>query len=108
MRDNEHIGDTSTDDGTRPELDDDLRRSLKAVREDIERARQHHARTGEWPPDPLLDEVAEMRRKIMAEHDNDWRKVLRWHVEQDKLFVQQNPNARFASKRNQATGVSGL
>ncbi|HEX2080681.1 MAG TPA: hypothetical protein VHG08_23455 [Longimicrobium sp.] len=31
--------------------------------------------------DPLLEEVDEMRRRIMAEHDNDYRKVLRWYAE---------------------------
>lgn len=74
----------------------------------VARAREHHARTGEWPPDALLDEVDEMRRRIMAEHGNDWRKVLRWHIEQDRLFVQQNPNAKFAEKRGASAGVSGL
>lgn len=73
----------------------------------VQRAREHHARTGEWPPDPLLDEVDEMRRQIMAEHGNDWRKVVRWHVEQDKLFREQNPNARYAEKRSSSAGVSG-
>jgi hypothetical protein len=78
------------------------------VKDYIERARQHHARTGEWPPDPLLDEVDEMRRQIMAEHGNDWRKVLRWHVEQDKLFAQQNPNAKIVEKPIKSVGVSRL
>jgi hypothetical protein len=73
----------------------------------VQHAREHHARTGEWPPDPLLDEVDEMRRQIMAEHGNDWRKVLKWHLEQDRLFVQQNPNAKFAEKRGASAGVSG-
>lgn len=31
--------------------------------------------------DPLLEEVFEMRRRIMAEHGNDWRKVLEWYGE---------------------------
>jgi hypothetical protein len=88
-------------------LDDDVRRSMKAVRESIEQAREHHARTGEWPPDPLLDEVAEMRRKIMAEHGNDWRKVLRWHVEQDRLYAQRHPNARFVEKPDRSAIVTG-
>jgi hypothetical protein len=34
--------------------------------------------------DPLLEEVDEMRRKIMAEHGNDWRKVLAWYGELDE------------------------
>ena len=50
----------------------------------VQRALEHHARTGEWPPDPLLDEVAEMRRRIMAEHGNDYSKVLQWYVDMDK------------------------
>lgn len=83
--------------------DDDVR----TAREYIEAARAHHARTGEWPPDPLLEEVAEMRRQILAEHDNDWRKVMRWHIEQDKLFREQNPDARFLEKPQPATPASG-
>ena len=31
--------------------------------------------------DPILEEVDEMRRRIMAEHGNDWRKVLDHYVE---------------------------
>jgi hypothetical protein len=31
--------------------------------------------------DPLLEEVDEMRRRIMAEHGNDYRKVLQFYVE---------------------------
>lgn len=37
-----------------------------------------------WPVDPLLDEVDEARRRIMARHGNDWRKVLEAYVELDK------------------------
>lgn len=54
----------------------------------VERARQYHAQHGVWPPDPLLDEVEEARREIMAEHGNDWRKVLEYYVELDR----QNPD----------------
>jgi hypothetical protein len=58
-------------------LDDfDLCKARKEYDAYVQAAREHHARTGEWPPDPLLDEVAEMRRQIMAEHGTDWRKVL--------------------------------
>jgi hypothetical protein len=88
-------------------IDEDLSRSFKIIDETIERAREHHARTGEWPPDPLLDEIDEIRREIMAEHDNDWRKVLKWHLEQDKLYAEQNPDAKFAKKRDASAGVSG-
>jgi hypothetical protein len=42
----------------------------------------------------------------MAEHGNDWRKVLQWHREQDELFVKQNPNARFAEKPVRSGGAS--
>jgi hypothetical protein len=76
----------------------DLRKARQDYDAYVQRALEHHARTGEWPPDPLLDEVAEMRRKIMAEHGNDWRKVLRWHAEQDRLFREQHPEARFIEK----------
>ena len=54
----------------------------------VERARQYHAEHGVWPPDPLLDEVEEARREIMAEHGNDWRKFLEYYVELDR----QNPD----------------
>lgn len=50
----------------RPPLSEEMRRTLESVGEFIERAREHHARTGEWPPDPLLDEVDEMRRRVAA------------------------------------------
>ncbi|HST63112.1 MAG TPA: hypothetical protein VLK84_30665 [Longimicrobium sp.] len=56
-------------------------------REYVERATQYHAEHGVWPPDPLLDEIDEARREIMAEHGNDWRKVLEYYVELDR----QNP-----------------
>jgi hypothetical protein len=58
----------------RPPLSDEMRRTLKSVGDYIERARQHHARTGEWPPDPLLDEVDEMRRRVAAEDGYGLRK----------------------------------
>jgi hypothetical protein len=86
----------------------DLRKARENYDAFVARAREHHARTGEWPPDPLLDEIDEIRREIMAEHGNDWRKVLRWHVEQDKLFAQQNPNAKFVERPSKSVGVSGL
>lgn len=85
----------------------DVRKAREEYEAYVQHALEHHARTGEWPPDPLLDEVAEMRRKIMAEHGNDWRKVLQWHREQDELFVRNNPNARYAEKRGPSATVSG-
>lgn len=56
----------------------------------VRRALEHHARTGEWPPDPLLDEVHEMRRRVEAEHGNDPRKVLEWYIEAGNRMVAQN------------------
>jgi hypothetical protein len=85
----------------------DLRKARENYNAFVARAREHHARTGEWPPDPLLDEIDEIRREIMAEHGNDWRKVLRWHVEQDKLYAQQHPNARFVEKPDRSAIVTG-
>lgn len=77
------------------------------VREIIDRAREHHDRTGEWPPDPLLDEIEEIRREILAENGNDWRRVLQWHREQDELFDRQNPNTRFVEKQTISADASG-
>lgn len=54
----------------------------------VERAMQYHEQHGVWPPDPLLDEVDEMRWRIMAKHGGDWRKVLDSYVERGK-----NPRA---------------
>lgn len=34
--------------------------------------------------DAVLDEVDEARREIMAEHGNDWQKVLEHYVELDR------------------------
>jgi hypothetical protein len=76
-------------------------------REYVERARQYHAHHGVWPPDPLLDEVADMRRQIMAENGNDWRKVLQWHVEQDKLYTQQNGGAVKPTIPDESAAASG-
>lgn len=38
--------------------------------------------------DAVLDEVEAARREIMAEHGNDWRKVLEYYVEVGR----QNPD----------------
>lgn len=72
----------------------------------VERARAHYARTGEWPPDPLLDEVAEMRRRVMAEHGNDYRRVLQWYVDTDNQDAAQEMKLE---KRvpDQSAGVHG-
>jgi hypothetical protein len=99
------------DDALRPNLapeDFNLREAREEYDAYVQRAREHHARTGEWPPDPLLDEVAEMRRKVMVEHGNDWRKLLRWYIEQDKLNAEQNPRAESRDTWDSSAGVSGL
>lgn len=73
----------------------------------VERARQYHARHGVWPPDPLLDEVDDMRRRIMAEHAHDWREVLQWHLDQDKLYAQQDGVGPKPECQDPPTAVSG-
>lgn len=40
-----------------------------------------------WPPDPLLDEVEEARRRILAEHGGDYRKVFEFYMEDQKRFT---------------------
>jgi uncharacterized protein (DUF885 family) len=67
--------------------------ACKVIDAHVERARQHHAQHGVWPPDALLDEVADARRRIRAEHGNDWRKVLARHVEQDEQLRQRESAA---------------
>jgi hypothetical protein len=96
-------------DGLRPDpLDEfDLRKARESYDAFVEHALQHHARTGEWLPDPLLDEVAEMRRRVLARHGNDYQKVLEWYVELGKQRAAQNGAAENGAKRNGAGGVSG-
>ncbi|HEX6371247.1 MAG TPA: hypothetical protein VF006_20180 [Longimicrobium sp.] len=72
----------------------------------VERAREHYARTGEWPPDPLLDEVAEMRRRVLARHGNDYQKVLEWYVELGKQRAAQNGAAEDGANQGGVAGVS--
>ncbi len=76
-------------------------------REYVERATQYHAQHGVWPPDPLLDEVDDMRRQIMAEHGNDWRKVLQWHLEQDRLHSERESGNTMAEIEDKPAVVSG-
>jgi hypothetical protein len=66
---------------------------FRTVGEFIEAALEHHARTGEWPPDPLLDELNEMRRRVEAEHGNDPRKVLEWYIQAGKRQAALNGGA---------------
>ena len=74
----------------RPQLSDELRRALKEVGEFIEAAREHHARTGEWPPDPLLDEIDAMRRRVQAENGNDPWRLLAYYNQAGRQPLQQN------------------
>jgi hypothetical protein len=92
----------------RPVLSEDIRNSMRIVDEFIQDAREHHARTGEWPPDPLLDEVAEMRRRVLAEHENDFQKVMEWYVDLGKQHAAQNGTSTNGAKKGGIAGVSGL
>ena len=65
----------------------------------VERALEHHARTGEWLPDPLLDEVAEMRRNVLAEYGGDYRKLWASYVELDRQAAEQEAESGPAGKR---------
>ena len=40
-----------------------------------------------WPNDPLLDEVDEARRRILAECGNDPQKVMESYLEYQKQFA---------------------
>jgi hypothetical protein len=37
-----------------------------------------------WPPDPLLDEVEEVRMRILEEHGGDYHKVFEFYMENQK------------------------
>ena len=65
----------------------------------VQRALEHHARTGEWPPDPLLDEVAEMRRNVLAEYGGDYLKLWQSYVELDRQATEQEAESDPAGKR---------
>jgi hypothetical protein len=69
------------------------------VKDFIERALDHHARTGEWLPDPLLDEVAEMRRNVLAEYGGDYRKLWASYVEHDRQAAEQEAPSPIAEKQ---------
>lgn len=79
----------------------------RSHREYVERATQYHAQHGVWPPDPLLDEVDDMRRQIMADHGNDWRKVLQWHLDQDRLHRAREHGGEMPGIENESPAVSG-
>lgn len=100
----------SSADGTgmpRRIMDDDIKHSLQSVGDFIERALEHHARSGEWPPDPLLDEVDEMRQQVMARHGNDPRKVLEWYVERGHEQVLANSSSSHPESPDRSAGVRG-
>jgi hypothetical protein len=84
----------------------DLRKAREEYDAFVAQALEHHARTGEWPPDPLLDEVAEMRRQILAEHDNDYNKVLDWYVELGKERAHTNGHPENPVPEERSAGVS--
>lgn len=87
-------------------LSDEMRRTLESVGDFIEHAREHHARTGKWPPDPLLDEIDEIRRRIQAECGNDPWKLLAYYNQAGGRLMEQidgastdvtvEPSARFS------------
>jgi hypothetical protein len=72
----------------------------------VQRAIEYEAKHGVWPPDPLLDEVAEMRRRVLARHGNDYQKVLERYVELGKQRTTQN-GAENGAKQSGIAGVSG-
>jgi hypothetical protein len=82
-----------------PQDEFDLRKAREWYDAFVQRALEHHARTGEWPPDPLLDEVAEMRRAVLAEHGNDYRKLWAWYVEQDQQAAEHEARVNGAGKQ---------
>lgn len=65
----------------------------------VQRAIEFEARYGVWPPDPLLDEVADMRRAVLAEHGNDYRKLWAWYVEQDRQAAEHEAHVNGAGKQ---------
>jgi hypothetical protein len=95
-------------------LSDEIKQTLTSVGDFIDRAREHHALTGEWPPDPLLDEIDEMRRRVQAEHGDDPWKLLKWYNQagdrkfdhnagastQDGKAAEQEAESRDAGKQN--------
>jgi hypothetical protein len=77
----------------------DLRKAREHYDAFVQRALEHHARTGEWPPDPLLDEVAEMRRNVLAEYGGDYRKLWESYVELDRQAAEQEAALPTAGKQ---------
>jgi hypothetical protein len=90
----------------RPPLSDEMKQTLKRVGDFIKRAREHHARTGEWPPDPLLDEIDEMRRRVQAEHGNDPWKLLAYYNQAGSRLLGENGDASPAAPAEPSARVS--
>jgi hypothetical protein len=72
----------------------------------VQRAIEYEAKHGVWPPDPLLDEVAEMRRRVLARHADDYQKVLEWYVELGKQRAVRNGAEENGAKQGGAASVS--
>lgn len=62
--------------------------AIRSVREQIEADRRHYAETGEWPPNAVLDEVAEMRRRAWGPDGNEHLRRLQSYA--DKEYARQN------------------
>ena len=54
-----------------------------------------------WPPDPLLDEVDEARRRLLAEFDNDPRKVMEYYIQQQEQYADRLVNYGTPEKKDQ-------
>jgi hypothetical protein len=72
------------------------------VKDFIERALDHHAQTGEWLPDPLLDEVAEMRRNVLAEYGGDYQKLWQSYIDLDREGAEQEAASSTAEKQKRS------
>jgi hypothetical protein len=110
MSENGGAGDSSLDAvlaASRPPLSDEMKRTLQSIREFIEGAREHHARTGEWPPDPLLDEIDEMRRRVQAERGDDPWKLLKWYNQAGERQIAHNGGASTAAIAEPSEPVRG-
>lgn len=65
----------------------------------VQRAIEFEAKHGVWPPDPLLDEVAEMRRSVLAEFGGDYCKLWQSYVELDRQAAEQEAALPTAEKQ---------
>jgi hypothetical protein len=88
---NERLPDPLRDDLTRRV---DYRKMLDEYNEFVAQAIEYERETGEWPPDPLLDEIDEWRREIMAEQGNGYGRVLEYYRQLDKRYAEQKPNTK--------------